>query len=146
MLAAVAVTGALVVGCSGRTSVVPNPDPALRKSSAQFAADAARRSYPTDAPRGGEAVARAEVGYQIDRINFVNLSDEDWTGAEVWVNEKYVCYLPNAPKGTLKLIQFQMLYDDSGNYFPVNNNKVMVNKVEVFKDGTLYDVPVRPAY
>jgi hypothetical protein len=34
-----------VVGCSGRPSLVPNSDPSLRRSSAHFAADAAKRQY-----------------------------------------------------------------------------------------------------
>ena len=50
-------------GCAGRPSLIPNADKSLRRTSAQFAADAAKRHpYKSDAPRGGEAVGRAQIG------------------------------------------------------------------------------------
>ena len=135
---------ALAVGCSGRPALIPNPDPNLRKASAQFAADAAvRHPYKAEAPKGGEAVARSQVGYSLDRLDLVNLSQEPWTDVEIWVNQKYVVHLPKVEPNTLKIIQFQMLFDAKGNYFPTNNNKVLVSKVEVLKDGKMFDVPVR---
>ena len=52
----------VVGGCAGRPALLPNPDPALDKPSTVFAADAVKRfPYKSDAPRGGEAVARAQV-------------------------------------------------------------------------------------
>ena len=137
----------IVAGCAGgRPALIPNPDKNLRKASAQFAADAAvRHPYKSEAPRGGEAVARSQVGYSLDRLDLVNLSADEWQDVEVWVNQKYVVHLPRIEPNTLKIINFQMLYDDKGNYFPTNNKKVLVNKVEVFKDGKMYDVPVRLA-
>ena len=107
-------------------------------------ADAAvRHPYKTDAPRGGEAVARSEVGYSLNRLDLINLSQEEWQDVEVWVNQKYVVFLPKVEPSRLKIINFQMLYDGKGNYFPLDNKKVMVSKVEVLKDGKMYDVPVR---
>lgn len=146
IVAAVAVAAAiaLAAGCSGRPSIVPNPDPNLRKASAQFAADAAsRHPYKADVPRGGEAIARSQVGYTLDRIDLVNLGQEPWKDVELWVNQKYVVHLPKVEPNTLKIIQFQMLFDEKGNYFPTNNSKVLVSKVEVYKDGKMFDVPVR---
>ena len=57
-LAAVVTLGPLV-GCAGRPSLIPNSDPALRKTSAQFASDAAKR-HPFNAalPSGGTAKAK----------------------------------------------------------------------------------------
>lgn len=137
----------IAAGCAGgRPALIPNPDKNLRKASAQFAADAAvRHPYKSEAPRGGEAVARSQVGYSLDRLDLVNLSADEWQDAEIWVNQKYVVHLPRIEPNTLKIINFQMLYDDKGNYFPTNNKKVLVNKVEVFKDGKMYDIPVRLA-
>ena len=137
----------IAAGCAGgRPALIPNPDKNLRKASAQFAADAAvRHPYKSQAPRGGEAVARAQVGYTLDRLDLVNLSADEWQDVEIWVNQKYVVHLPRIEPNTLKIIHFQMLYDDKGNYFPTNNKKVLVDKVEVFKDGKMYDVPVRLA-
>ena len=141
--AAIAVAVA-VAGCSGRPSLVPNPDPNLRKASAQFAADAAiRHPYKSDVPRGGEAIARSQVGYALDRIDLVNLSQEQWNDVEIWVNQKYVVHLPKVEPNTLKIINFQMLYDEKGNYFPTDNKKVLISKVEVLNEGKMFDVPVR---
>lgn len=132
----------LVAGCAGRASLIPNPDPALRKSSAEFAADAVKRfPYKSDAPRGGEAIARSQVGYTMNRLEMRNLSDEDWHDVEIWVNEQYVVFLPTMEKDALKRIPFQMLYNDQGHYFPVDNSKVLVRKVEVYRNGTMYTIP-----
>ena len=132
------------IGCAGPPAIVPNRDKALRRSSAQFAADAAKRHpYQADLPRGGEAAARAEVGYMLDRLEIVNLSDQDWTDVEVWANQRYVVCLPRMPRNELKVINFQMLFDDHGNSMPTN--KVMVNKLEVLCDGKMFEVPVRLA-
>lgn len=146
VLGAVVVGFSGMIGCAGRASVFPNPDPTLRKTSAQFAADAARRHpYPSQAPRGGEAAARSQVGYTMNRLEIVNLSDENWSDIEVWVNEKYVVSVPKMPRNQLKRLNFQMLYDEKGNYFPINNMKTRVTKVEIYRDGKMYDVPLRLA-
>ena len=88
----------VMAGCAGRASLIPNKDEALRKTSTQFAADAARRSYKADAPQGGEAPARAEVDYTLKELRIGNLSPDDWNDVEVWVNQKYVVFLPALPK------------------------------------------------
>ena len=135
---------AVLAGCSGRPSLIPNPDKSLRKTSSQFAADAAKRHpYKKDAPRGGEAVARAQVGYTLNQLDVVNLSQEPWNDVEVWVNQKYVVFVPVMEPNKLKTLNFQMLFDDQGNYFPTENKKTLVTKVEVFRDGKMYDVPVK---
>src|SRR5436305_5154578 len=76
---------ALLGGCAGRTSILPNSDKALRKTSVEFAADAAKRAYPEAAPRGGEAQAQAAVDHGfLNRIEVVNLSDANWTDVDLW--------------------------------------------------------------
>src|SRR5262245_42887010 len=101
----------LLAGCAGRASILPNPDPELRKNSAQLAADAAKRfPYKADAPRGGQASGRAQVGYWADRLEVANLSDGDWTDVEVWVNQKYVCHAPKIEKGKLVVLFFPMIF------------------------------------
>lgn len=144
---ALATAAMILTGCAGgRPALMPNPDKNLRKASAQFAADAAvRHPYKAEAPRGGEAIARSQVGYTLDRLDLINLSSDEWQDVEIWVNQKYVVHLPRVEPNTLKIINFQMLYDDKGNYFPTNNKKVLVNKVEMLKDGKMYDIPVRLA-
>jgi hypothetical protein len=135
---------AAFVGCAGRPALIPNPDPNLRKTSAQFAADAAtRHPYKAAAPRGGEAIARAQVGYTLNRIDLVNLSHEEWANVEVWVNQDYVVFLPKVEPNKLKILNFELLFNGQGVSFPRDNSKVLVNKVEVFKDGKMFDVPVR---
>lgn len=130
-------------GCAeGVPTWIPNNDPNLRKSSTRFAADAVKRHpYKVDAPRGGEAVGRAEVGYGLDRLDVVNLSNETWTDVEIWVNQNWVVFLPKMEPMKLKQINFEMIYDDSGRHFPLDNRKVMVNEVTILRDGKLYTVP-----
>ena len=131
-------------GCAGRASGVPNSDPALRKTMAQLAADAAtRHPYKADAPRGGDAIARAEVEYFLKLINIVNLSEEDWTDVELWVNQDYVVLVPSMPKNVQRSINFQMLFDGKGNFFPTS--KARVTKIELYRNGKMYNVPVHLA-
>lgn len=136
----------LLAGCAGRPSIIPNSDPALRKTSAEFAADAARRHpYKSDAPRGGDAVARAQVGYTLDQIDIENLSTEPWAGVEVWINQNYVCFVPAMAPKQLKTLPFQMFFDAAGHSFPTDNRKVLVDKIEILRDGKLYNVTTKLA-
>ncbi|HEX8342091.1 MAG TPA: hypothetical protein VF624_14390, partial [Tepidisphaeraceae bacterium] len=73
VLASAALFAGLHTGCAGRAELIPNSDPALRKTAAEFAADAAKRHpYKADAPSGGQAKATAEIGYVLDRIDLLN--------------------------------------------------------------------------
>jgi hypothetical protein len=136
----------MLLGCAGRTELIPNSDPALRRKPPEFAADAARRHpYKADAPRGGEAAARAQIGYSADRLEVVNLSDQEWTEVEVWVNQDYVVFVPVMQPGKLKSIPFQALYDGYGHAFPTDNRKNLVNKLELYHDGKMYDVKLQLA-
>ena len=137
---------AVVGGCAGRPSIFPNPDPGLRKTAVEFAADAAKRSYPATAPRGGDAQAMASVDHGLyNRIDVSNLSDTDWNGVELWVNEKYVVNIPVWASKKVQQVTFQMLYDRDGKSFPVDNKGMRVEKIEIFRDGKLYNVPKRLA-
>jgi hypothetical protein len=133
----------MMFGCAGRTEILPNSEPALRRKPPEFAADAARRfPYKANAPRGGEAVGRAQVGYTLNKLEIENLSDVDWDNVEVWVNQQYVVWLPKlkARPDRVTSIPFQAIYNDSGHSFPTDNSKVLINKVEVYHDGKMYDV------
>lgn len=140
------------VGCAGRAELWPNSDPMLRKTSTQFAADAAKRfPYKADAPHAGQALANAEVGYFLDRLDITNLSNVEWTDVEVWVNQSYVVYLPRLEPKAIKSLPFQAIYNDQGQSFPTRDGgffsqkPLIINKVELYRDGKLYDVPVRAA-
>src|SRR6202789_1940493 len=117
------VAAAALAGCSGRASILPNPDPALRKTSTQFAADAARCfPYKSDAPRGGDAGGRAEVDYDLRAIHLTNLSDAEWQNVQVWIDGKYVVLLERVPRSTsakpsYENLNFQLLFDDKGNHY-----------------------------
>ena len=140
----VTIPALLTIGCAGRPSIFPNSDRNLRRSSAQFAADAAlRHPYKAEAPSGGEAEARAEVDYVFDHINIANLSNQDWKDVEIWVNQNYVVFLPVMQSKAMKKIDFTMLYDDKGHWLPTSN--VLVKKLEIYRDGKRYDVRVKPA-
>lgn len=135
--------GAALVGCDGEPALIPNSDVSLRKSSAMFAADAAKRHYPADAPRGGEAAARADYEPMIKQIDVVNLSDTDWEGVEVWLNGKYVVFLPKMEKEMNKIVNYQMFFDSDGHHFDSDNGKNPVQKLELVRDGKLYTVPLQ---
>lgn len=132
---------ALVVGCTQRPPFMENADPALRKSSAQFAADSAKRRYQADAPRAGEATGRVEVDYGLHRINIVNSSPDDWNDVEIWVNQKYVVFVPRirGKAAEAEIINFQSFYDQDGNYFPILNSQEVAT-VEMLKDGKMHSL------
>lgn len=141
----------LLAGCAGRAELLPNADLPYR-TSAEFAADAAKRfPYKASATRGGQALAAAEVGYFLDRLDINNLSDVEWTDVECWVNGGYVVYLPKLPPKKIVSVPFQAIFNDAGSSFPThrgswyNPHPLMIDKVELFRDGKLYDVPVRAA-
>ena len=137
-------------GCSGRPSLLPNSDPKLRKTSAQFAADAAKRHpFNSSLPDGGEAKGRAQVGYGMDTVQVVNLSDEHWDNIELWINRKFVVFVPRieARSQRAKTLNFQMFYDDRGHFFPVDNSNPnrMVQRLEMVRGGRVYTIPVKLA-
>lgn len=136
----------LFAGCSGRTALIPVSDPDLKKTPAELAADAAKRVYPASAPRGGDAQAQASVDHGVfNRIEAINLSDENWSNVEVWVNQTHVVHLANWNSKALKKINFQMLYDNTGKHFPIDNKGAQVSKIEILRDGKLYGVPMKMA-
>ena len=139
-------------GCAGRAELYPNDDPMLRKTSTAFAADAAKRfPFKANATQGGQAQARCEVGYFLDRVDIVNYSDTEWTDVELWINSSYVVFLPRMEPKLVKSLPFQAIYNDQGASFPThkggmfNPSPVMVTKVQLYRDGHLYDVPVSTA-
>src|SRR5688572_11776646 len=134
----------LTVGCSkAPPALLPNKDKDLRKSATAFAADARdRHPYTADAPRGGQAVARAQVGYTANQLEVVNLSADEWADVEIWVNQQYVVFIPRMKPHDLKVLNFRMLFDNKGNAFPMNNSSVRIQKVEAYRDGQMFDIPV----
>jgi hypothetical protein len=132
-----------IIGCStdGHPSFLPNPDPALRKTSAELASDAAKRNYEADAPRGGQAAARAEFELMAHRFDVVNLSDTDWNDVEVWVNQQYVILVPAMPKEQDKKLDFEMFYDRDGHHFDTQGGKNPIKTLEIYRDGKLFTVP-----
>src|SRR5580700_7347167 len=85
-----AIAGLLLLpGCmyDGRPTLIPNADPALRKTSAELAADAAKRAYPMDAPRASDVIARAQYNLMEKQFEVANLSNADLQNAEFWVNQ-----------------------------------------------------------
>src|SRR5262249_19656533 len=124
--------------------LLPNSDKALDKASTEFAADAARRfPYKIDAPRAGEAEARAQVGYMSDVIEIENLSNEDWENVEMWVNQQYVIFLPKRENHKLNKMTSQMTNTGAENYLPIHSYHV--DKIELYRDGKMYDVKLQLA-
>ena len=137
----IALVALCLAGCEGRPSLFPNSDPNLRKTSTQFAADAAKRQpYKADAPRAGDALGSAQYDLTFAHVQILNYSEEDWDDIEIWVNKKYVCFLPKIAKGKQRVetITFQMLYDSEGNYFWTDNGKNPLQDVEMYRNGKMY--------
>lgn len=139
-----------LAGCAGRPSLIPNSDPTLRKTSAQFASDAAKRHpFNADLPSGGVAKGRAQVGYGRDTIEIINSGADDWDNVEVWANRRYVVFVPRIRAGSdrVKTLHFQMLFDEKGRYFPLDNRTPdrMVRQIEIVRDGMIYTVPFAQA-
>jgi hypothetical protein len=149
LLVCVALLGAgMTFGCAGRPALLPSTDPNLRKTMTEFAADAAKRHpYKSDAPRGGEALARASIEYTFKTFQILNYSDTDWQDVEIWVNQNYVVFVPAIPHGKegSKLIEFSMLFDEKGNYFKTDGGKVHIDQLEVLRDGKMYTIKTTPA-
>lgn len=130
-----------MTGChDGGPTLFPNPDPNLRMTSEQFAANAAKRVFPASARRAKEPKARAQVAYSLNRVELVNFTGEDWHDVEVWVNGTHVCFVPLMQDRKLKEVHFPMLFDQNGNSFPMDNSRLRVNRVEVFRNGVLYEL------
>lgn len=134
-------------GCTTRPAFFPNADPALRKKQSDFAADAATRHYEASAPRGGEADGGVEVDYAVRRLNLVNSSSQDWHNVEIWVDHKYVIFVPEvlAKAQRAELLNFNSIYDSRGYYLPADINTTPINSVEMFRDGKMYDLSIRLA-
>ena len=128
---------------------MPNPDSALHKTSTEFAVDAVRRfPYKANAPQGGDIIGRAQVGYMVKRVELVNLSADDWNNIEIWVNQKYVVFVPKMTPHVLEELPFQMFFEDQGHYFPKEGSDAhdsLVTKVEIYMDGKMYNVPLQLA-
>jgi hypothetical protein len=137
---------AVAAGCTQKPPRLLTNDPSLRKPSVELAADAVKRSpFKADAPRGGEAVARAQVGYSLNVLEITNLSDTDWNDVEIWVNREYVVHLPVMERAKLKRIPFLAIFNDSGKNFPTNNRTDLIRSVELYRDGQMYDVRMQLA-
>ena len=137
----------VMVGCTTRPPFFPNADSDLRKSSKDFAADAANRHYEASAPRGGDADGRAEVDYGYDRIYLADTSPTDWNNCELWINKMYVIFLPKvAGNGARALtINFASLFDASGEHFPfkstpLTGTQTPVDTIEIYRGGKMYNV------
>ncbi|MGA2582051.1 MAG: hypothetical protein ABSG31_02145 [Tepidisphaeraceae bacterium] len=139
----VAALSAGLLGCvgDGEPTLLPNSDPALHKSSTELASDAAKRSYEVSAPKSDAANARAEYDIMQRKFDLVNLSDSDWSNVEVWVNQKYVVFLPTIQKNVDEQLNFEFFYDRDGDHFNTDKGKNPVQTLEVFHDGTMYNIP-----
>jgi hypothetical protein len=148
IIATVLLTGGFIVGCEATPAVVPQSDPALKKTSAQYAADAVKHfPFKSSLPASDEQPVRAMPDYSLDFIDLTNLSKHDLLGPEVWINRQYEMTLPSLKAGEIKRLNFRMFYDDRGDHFPLNNDVqkggVIIRQLEVIVDGKIYQVPVR---
>jgi hypothetical protein len=82
-------------------------------------------------------------------VEVVNLSDEDWDDAEIWINRQYVVYVPkiekNGPKVTT--LNFWMFYDEKGNAFHTSDNSSanQITQLEMYRAGKMYTLKMQLA-
>lgn len=88
-------------------------------------------SYPSETPLAGDADGRATIRYGRDRIELANLSESPWSGARIWINERYSTLLPYTKPGEIRSIHFDFLRDESGARFPTNNTSIRIEKIEL---------------
>jgi hypothetical protein len=138
LLLACVVLGTVAAGCSSQPGLFPNSDPRLRKTSTQFAADAARRHYEADAPTSQPTYAQAQIDYQTKTISLENLTDTDWSAVEVWINKKYVLFIPVMEKQTAKSLSFDMFFDGDGNFFTEAGEPSLSPTIDLYRDGKLF--------
>jgi hypothetical protein len=140
-LAAASVAGLLLMmGCEGTVSIIPNPDATLRKSPSAFAADAAKRQYELDAPKADDVAFRADYALILKQVDLANVSGQDCQDVEVWINDRYVVYCPEFQGKTDKTLNFTMFYDRSGHHFDTKGGQNPIKTLEVYRDGTMYEV------
>jgi hypothetical protein len=135
--------GLLVLpGCmgDGQPTLIPNSDSNLRKSSTQFAADAAKRSYEAEAPKGSETIARAQYNLTERQFDVANLSSNELKNVEFWVNQKYVVNVPNFAPNSGKTLNFELFYDADGHHFATEHGDNPVRSLQMYADGKMYDV------
>jgi len=137
---------AIAAGCTQRPPPFITNDKSLRKPSTELAAESVKRfPYKSDAERGGEAVARAQVGNTANWMEIVNLSDEDWSDVEIWINKSWVVHLPAMERTKLKRIPFSAIFNDAGQSFPKSTKVARMEIVEVYHGGKMYDVRLQLA-
>ena len=143
----VASLSVLSVGCAKRPTVFPNSDAKLNKKSAEFAADAVNRHpYKAELPKAGKADGVAAIDYTLGTVQLANLSSEAWRDLEVWINEKYVVFVPQVEPGKLRTLNFKMFFDGRGNTIPkAVDGKPRIASLQVLRNGAWYDVPTKLA-
>jgi len=128
----------LLAGCEG--SLIPNNDPALRKTQVSFKADATKRQYEADAPKSFATDFRADYALSYRQVEIANISSEDRTNVEVWINQKYVVFLDNFDAKSGKSLPFHLFYDAQGNRFDTDWGKNAIQSIDIYRDGTMYSV------
>lgn len=144
----VASLSVLSLGCAQRPTVFPNSDAKLNKKSAEFAADAVNRHpYKSDLPNAGKADGVAAIDYTLGTLQLANLSNEAWDNLEVWINEKYVVFVPAVEAGKLRTLNFKMFFDGRGNTIPkaVKGAPPRIASVQVLRNNAWYEVPTKLA-
>jgi hypothetical protein len=131
-----------LTGCvsDGTPELIPNRDPNLDKTSAELAADAAKRHYEADAPKGDAGEARAQYELMTKQLDLVNLSKADWADVEIWINHEYVLFVPQMKQAEDKTLDFTLFYDQDGHHFETKKGANPFKTLEIYKDGKMYEV------
>jgi type IV pilus biogenesis protein CpaD/CtpE len=137
LLTGAALVGSLA-GCTNQPGLFTNNHPHQNKTETQFAADSAKRHYEADAPAVADTTGRAQIDYQTKTVVLDNLTTDDWSNVEVWLDKKYVVFVPVMEKQTAKNLNFDMFFDDSGNYFTEYSLGNMKPVIDIYRDGKMF--------
>jgi hypothetical protein len=132
------------IGCEGTVSLIPDADPALRQPPPVFAADAAKRRFEAEAPlrQSKDFMAQYELNPFLSRqVDLANVSGQNLSNVEVWINHTYVVFCHSFPKQTDKTLYFTMFYDRDGHHYSTEGGKDPIASIDVYYDGVMHSVP-----
>ena len=85
--------------------------------------------------------------YSFDFMDLTNLSKQDISQPEIWINRQYVLALQSIKADEVKRLNFRMFFDDKGDHFSFKNDVekggAIVRQLEIISDGKIYQVPIR---
>ena len=111
----------------------PQSSRQIRPSASPIKPTPRKAESPSDGPKSATPSTSSKSKTSATQIG---------TNVEIWVNKSYVVWLPElkARPGKITAIPFQAIYNEDGHSFPTDNRKTLINLVEVYHDGKMFEV------